>query len=153
MSSQKRFFPKLPNQVTEPDTNEHVSTPQPTSYPSFPSLSTLVSSTESTHSFPQPSPPSISFPQPSPPSISFPQPSPPSLLLFSHPPTPFPVITRYSTNESPVLCKELHITIPHAIPSPHDKIVTKTDTSIKYALPESSPHFPSTNKCCFHSSP
>ena len=133
MSTQKRFFPKLPNQMTEPDTNEHVSTPQPTSYPSFPSLSTLVSSTDSTHSFPQP--------------------SPPSLLLFSHPPTPFPVINRYSTNESPVLCKELHITIPHAIPSPHETTVQKTDTSITYAIPESYPHLPSTNTCCFQSSP
>lgn len=141
MSTQKRFFPKLPNQMTEPDTNEKVSTPQPNSYPSFPSLSTLVS--ESITSLPQSSPPSMSLPQP----------SPPSMLLFSHPPTPFPVITRYSTNESPVLCKELHITIPHAIPSPQDTTVQKTDTSIKYAIPESSPHFPSTNTCCFQSSP
>ena len=137
MSIQKRFFPKLPNQVTEPDTNEKVSTPQPSSYPSFPSLSTLVSKE------------SLSLSH----SSSFPQPSPPSMLLFSHPPTPFPLVTRHSTNESPVLCKELHITIPHAIPSPHDKIEQKTDTSIKYAIPESSPNLPSTNKCCFQSSP
>lgn len=131
MSTPSRFFPKLPNQVTEPDTNEKVSTPQPNSYPSFPSLSSLVSESNT----------------------SLPQPSPPSMLLFSHPPTPFPVINRYSTNESPVLCKELHITIPHAIPSPQDTIVQKTDASIKYAIPESSPHFPITNKCCFQSSP
>ena len=131
MSTPTRFFPKLPNQVTEPDTNETVSTPQPTAYPSFPSLSTLVST-----------------------ELSFPHPSPPSQLLFSHPPTPFPVITRHSTNQSPVLCKELHITIPHAIPSPqHTIALHPIDTSIKYAIPESSPHFSSTNKCCFQQSP
>lgn len=59
MTALPRFFPKLPNQICEPDTTEHVQTPLPESY-SFSSLGSLVS----------------------------PEPSPPSVMLFSHPPTP-----------------------------------------------------------------
>jgi hypothetical protein len=57
------MFPKLPNQITEPDTSERSTTPLASMYPSFSTLSNLVS--------PQPSPVSHHSPTPRKEPVSF----------------------------------------------------------------------------------